>query len=363
MGRRSGTETAFAILRAFVQRRRRRQAELAGDLGLTVAGLRKHLLTMRELMPLDDRREHPDVFWEVPRSWHPAGLLLDGADVARLVRVLSRAPRTKERDRLIERVVRSEPRAAPSPNVRADALAPEEEAVLDVVEDSLRMQLPLRMRYFSATRGDDGWRHVSVARVKPGPPARFIAYCHRANELRWFRVGNIGAGTLDRELRYRAVAGDLVDAFERESVNSYRANAAAMNAETPSCVAFVVRAPEARWCARNLPTGATCETLRDGSIRVTASALGLVPLARFVVGLGDAATCESEDLKRMVRQIARCVLGRRRRGRAIGWANVQREVSSVKVSRCVARNCYVRQQVSQGTEMLFGGAMIGCTSR
>src|SRR4051794_33602364 len=76
MGRRSGVETIIGILHAFVDRRRWRQAELARRVGITVPALRKHLLELSRLIPLDAEVDHPDVFWQLPRDWHPAGAIV-----------------------------------------------------------------------------------------------------------------------------------------------------------------------------------------------------------------------------------------------------------------------------------------------
>src|SRR4051812_42452251 len=101
MGRRSSAETIVDILSAFVERHRWRQAELARHVGITSPALRKHLLELSALAPLTSTAAHPDVFWERPRDWHPAGAIVKGTDVAALVRLLGRTPRCKERSRMM----------------------------------------------------------------------------------------------------------------------------------------------------------------------------------------------------------------------------------------------------------------------
>jgi predicted DNA-binding transcriptional regulator YafY len=297
MGRRSGAETVIGILSAFVERKRWRQADLARRLEMTVPSLRRHLVEMHALVPLVDVREAPDVFWSVPREWNPSGVAFDAADAAALVRLLCRVPRSRERDRLVARIARGDARLTPSPSVGAGDLSREEETFLGVVEDAATKRIALHMKYFTASRVVLEWRHVSVARLLPGPPARFIAKCHRSDTLKSFRVDGISMANLDRDEKFRDGDTNEVARIERESVDGYAGG-------KKGICSFVVRSPEAHWVGRNLMKGMRAESLDDGSIRVTASARGLQPIARFVVGLGGAARAEGDELAALVRELA-----------------------------------------------------------
>jgi hypothetical protein len=68
-----------------------------------------------------------------------------------------------------------------------------------------------------------------------------------------------------------------------------------------------VRNPEARWVKKNLLAGMTFERAGDG-IRVTVHTSALHRLARFVVGLGAAATPETPALAREVAALAQGAL-------------------------------------------------------
>ena len=62
---------------------------------------------------------------------------------------------------------------------------------------------------------------------------------------------------------------------------------------------------------RNLPDGMRVDVVEDGVTRVIASAAGLPAVARFVVGLGAAATSETPALAAAVRALAMGALGAR----------------------------------------------------
>jgi hypothetical protein len=70
----------------------------------------------------------------------------------------------------------------------------------------------------------------------------------------------------------------------------------------------------------NLPGPMTCEDTPAG-IRVSAETSGLLRLARFVVGLGDAARAETTELARVVRELAEGALGASLRGTAKARVN------------------------------------------
>ncbi len=302
MGRRSGVQTTIDILHAFIERRRWRQAELARRIGITVPALRKHLLELSRLLPLDSTEDRPDVFWHLPRDWHPAGVILKGPEVAALVRLLGRSPRSADRNRVIAMLLQRDARLPDTSRVHPPALSIEESEFLPLVEDAVAKRQPLRMKYLSVRRGEADWRVASVARVMPGPPSRFLAVCHRSGELRAFRVGDIQAAHLDPNESFVEADFAEVERRARESVDGW------FN-DKEGLLVFTVRSDAARWVARNLPEGMRAEPSTDGSIRVVASASGLAAVARYVVGLGASANCNTPELERAVHALAKGALG------------------------------------------------------
>ncbi len=186
--------------------------------------------------------------------------------------------------------------------VHPPALSIEESEFLPLVEDAVAKRQPLRMKYLSVRRGEADWRVASVARVMPGPPSRFLAVCHRSGELRAFRVGDIQAAHLDSNERFLESDSAEVERRARKSVDGWFNN-------KEGTVVFTVQADAARWVVRNLPEGMNAEPSGDGSLRVIASASGLEVVARFVVGLGASANCETPELERAVHALARGALG------------------------------------------------------
>lgn len=302
MGKRSGTETVLGILDAFGTRKRWRQAALAKHLGVEPPALRRHMTEIARLFPLTSVKDHPDVFWEMAPSWHPAGILLRREDAAALVRVLARSPRGHERELLLKRLLERQPKVPSPSRIEVARLSVEEDELLSIVEDAATKRIVLKMKYFSQRSGDSRERHASIARVLPGPPSRFLAVCHRSEELRYFRVSNLARATLDASEVFREANEREVEKRLRESVDGWFEPAEGE-------VSFVVRSPDSRWVGRNLVSGMRAESLEDGGIRVIASGSGLARAARFVVGLGAAAQCESAALGEAVRVLAMGALG------------------------------------------------------
>lgn len=297
MGRRSGVETVVELFGAFVDRKRWRQAELARRLEMTVPALRKHLTLLTKHIPLTSTTEHPDVFWQVSPEWRAEGLVLRGTDGAAILRLLARAPRSTERDRLLSLLLQKDSRLASPARVQPAELGADEERFLSVVEDAASKLTPLKMKYSSAHRGGTEWRVVSVARIMPSPPSRFLAVCHRAGKLRAFRVSGIHAAHLHAEEPFReADAGELARRLAK--------NVGGFYGDGEGEESFVVRGDVVRWVSQNLPPGVSGEMLGDGSFRAKASAAGLPVVARFVVGLGEHAQCETPALAAAVRELA-----------------------------------------------------------
>jgi len=304
MSRRAPTETVAGIIGAFMQRPTWSQADLAKRLEMSVPALRKRLEEVARWLRLDREEDHPHVYWSVPKDFFPGGVLVKREEVPELLRLLARLPKSRSRDRLIGAVVDRLPHAAASTvPIEAPALSPREEQHLSVVEDSAKKRVALRFRYFTASRGAEGLRWASVERVFPGPPARFVAMCHRASVLKWFRVDNVTEAALDGNEAFRPAKSEAVDAFLAESLDGFHEGGAAQT------LVFIVREPEARWVARNLMPGMRAEDRNQG-IRVTVHTTAVGRVARYVVSLGAAAECETLALAESVEILARGALSR-----------------------------------------------------
>lgn len=291
-------------MQAFLEQRTWKQADLARRLEISTGALRKRLDEMAASgFPLARETDHPHVYWSVPKDWFPGGLLVKREEVPELLRLLGRLSKSKARDKLLEAFLDRIPQPAPTAHVVAPAVSAREEQHLAVVEDAARTRTPLRFRYFTASRGVEGQRWASVHRVFPGPPARFVATCHRSDGLKWFRIDNVSDATLDPAQGYRVAREEDVGAFIVESLDGYR------DETKPATLAFFVRDPEARWVARNLMPGMKAED-EKGGIRVTVRTSALTVVARYVAQLGEAADPETAALAEKVAEIARGALAR-----------------------------------------------------
>ena len=302
MGQRSNTETIVAILKAFLDQRTWKQADLARRVGVQPATIHKRL---EELLangiPLESEKEHPHVFWSVPRSWYPGGVLFTGEQITQMFRQLSRLPKSKARNQLIETLLEFLPtRQAAGAVVPAETTA-REELHLPVLEDSANQKIALKFSYFTANRGSEGTRHASVHRVLLGPPARFVATCHRTGALKWFRVENVSDAKLDSREAFREADAKTVHAHLRASLDGFHED------RPPEKHVFFVSDPDARWVARNLIEEMRSEEV-PGGIRVTLETSALTRLARFVVGLGAAAKPLTPALEAAVSGLAKGAL-------------------------------------------------------
>jgi predicted DNA-binding transcriptional regulator YafY len=307
MGQRSNTETVVAVLQAFLQKRSWKQAELARHVDVTVAALRKHLNELfASGFPLEREDDHPHVWWSVPKGWFPGAVLFDSESVPELLRQLSRLPRSAARDRLIRRILAAAPRQPTTPPGAPTVLTREstesEESYLPIAEDAATRRICLAFNYFTVSRGTVEWRRASVQRVVIGPPARFIAVCHRDGALKWFRLDNVLGARLDDTVPHQAAEPAQVEALLKESVDGFHQGGAV------EC-SFFVRAPESRWVERNLP-GSLSMTVEvvSGGLRFSTTTAGVLRLARHVVGLGAAARAETPELALLVAELARGAL-------------------------------------------------------
>jgi predicted DNA-binding transcriptional regulator YafY len=304
MGRRNHAETLIAIVDAFHGQRTWDQAALARKLGVETRTIRAQLdiLIATKHFPLERSTDGGHVYWSLPRRWVPGGVSIAAADVGPLARLLARAPKSAFRDRILAMLLAcAPPRAAPALAPDTIAAPPRtdwEDRMLEPAEASAARRVPLRVRYYTASRGEETERCLSVQRIETGPHARLIAYCHSAKELRTFRVDRIRAAVLDDGVPFVRVDEEEVARYAAESVDGFHGPG-----NLPVRSRFAVRDPDARWVEHNL-----LEPMRaarvEGGIEVTVETAALDVVARFVVGLGRAATATTPELRERVQALA-----------------------------------------------------------
>ncbi|HEX7601168.1 MAG TPA: WYL domain-containing transcriptional regulator [Polyangiaceae bacterium] len=302
MGQRSNTETIVAILKAFLDKRTWKQADLARHVGVQAATIHKRLEELRfNGIPLESEKDHPHVFWSVPKSWYPGGVLFTGEQITQMFRQLSRQPKSKARNLLIETLLKYLPSREAAVAVMPAETTAREELHLPAIEDSANQKVALKFSYFTANRGSEGTRYASVHRVLLGPPARFVATCHRTGGLKWFRVENVSDAKLDTHEAFRDAEPKTVDAHLRASLDGFHEGG------PPQKHVFFVSNPDARWVARNLMEEMHAEEV-PGGIHVTLETSAPKRLARFVVSLGAAAKPLTPALEAEVSALAKGAL-------------------------------------------------------
>lgn len=301
------------ILRALLEQRTWRQDELARHLDLTARTIRERLEEMGASgFRLERQEEPPYVYWSVPPDWLPGAVTLNAAQVSGALKLLVRVPKSEPRDELLRLLTGALPvGAGRAPTIDGAVSAPattaREEAILSAVLDARWRRQSLRILYGSTHAEEPSWRHISVQQVRPGPPVRIAAWCHRRDALRWFRGDRIAEALPDARIPWRDVPTEEVREFVARSPHGFVGDAIAR------CV-FAVRNPEARWVRANLPDPAAgrydvADTAEGIRVTVTAS---VDQIARYVVGLGAAARAETPEL---AAEVARLALGALRNGR------------------------------------------------
>ncbi|HQF22708.1 MAG TPA: hypothetical protein PL065_04575, partial [Polyangiaceae bacterium] len=219
MGQGSAAETVAAIFLAFVEQRTWRQAELAQRIGVSVPWLRRRLLSLQTAgMPLERDDETPQVYWSVPRGWFPGGIVLTGEQVVDLLPIVLRAPKSKRQQRVLRLLAGSGLDVSSQQTVVAGTLTALEDSVLGVLEQGAATKTVTRLRYQSHSDAVAHWRHVSVQRVMVGQPVRFVGLCHKATQLRWYRLDRVSAAELAGQEPWQSVSVEVLDKFISESV-------------------------------------------------------------------------------------------------------------------------------------------------
>lgn len=302
MAKKSAIEIVSGILLAFMEERTWTQAGLARHLGLDSQTVRKHLERMpAEGIPLEQEYDHPHVYWSVPSGWVPGGVVLAQGEAQDLLRLLVRQPRTRSRDAFLRRLVAAAPTAGALAGLESTVVSgpadPDVERLQAVVEDAMARKVAVRLRYCSTRAGVLESRHVSLVREVVRERPSFIARCHRDDLLKWWRFDRAADAILDPDEPFRPTPDAEVEAFLAGSIGGFHSGAA------PIRCALRIRSPESRWVQNNLPCPMRLTREPDG-IRLELETSGLQTLARWVVGLGAAATAETAELQDAVRALA-----------------------------------------------------------
>jgi predicted DNA-binding transcriptional regulator YafY len=297
MGRRSSTETLARIVIAFLDQGTWKQADLARRCDVSTKALRARLdeLTLAG-MPIEYELDHPHAYWSVPPTWFPGGAVLKAADASLIARLLARLPTSQER----QRAMRSVLAGAAASTLGNESEEGSRAGILSALEDAARARHAVEVRYTSPQRGYVEPRDLSVQRIVYGARLRFIGHCHRSERLKWYRVDRVETVAPRPERPFHAADPGDVDAIIAESFAGYRSDTAV------DC-AFFVRLPESRWVIHNLPEPMAVAHHENG-VRITTRTAGLDLLARYVVGLGEAARAETPELRARVISLAQASL-------------------------------------------------------
>ena len=306
MGRRSSTESIARLFAAFLRQRTWSQAALARELEIGAPALRKRLDELAANgVPLEAESDPPQVYWSVPANWFPDSVAFSRKEIPDLLHVLRHAPRSKRRDKLLRVVFETQRDRSALVATESAIVTPDtsdaEESFLPIIEDAIAQRRPVRMRFYSTERGVVETRHASVHRVDVGPPTRLVATCHRADQLKWFRVDNIVEVFVDPEVPFARIDDESIRRFCADSIDGFRSD------NEPEEHVFFVREPEARWVTKNLLQPMKAQPA-EGGVIVTVMTAGAMRVARFVVGLGSAARVDTIHLGRLVEELARGAL-------------------------------------------------------
>lgn len=300
MGRKGGTETISAVLLAFLAERVWKQSELARRVGVERKTLVSVLTSLQQgHVPLEREVEHPHVYWSVPSAWFPGAVAFQGDEIADLIRLLQRSPKSKRRDRLVHAIAESATGlrlAVDSGAVVTRPLRPEDEEHLLVLEDSADKHVTVHAHYYTLWRNVLGWRDISVQRVYVDR-GRFLGVCHRSDKLKWFRLDGVLSVRMDATQPFRTASAEAVQKKEEESLDGFHSG------DPPTRCVFRVRLPEARWFRKQLDAPFEVEENEDELV-FTVTTSGVIALARAVVGLGGAASVQTEELGKLVAELA-----------------------------------------------------------
>jgi len=309
MGQNNRYKSLAKVIQAFVDKNTWSQADLARKVGIGTPALRKLLVELEQSgMKLHQDSEPPQAYWSVEKTWFPGGILLADADYPTLLRAVFELPETRARHSLLGKLLGRNASPGAADRVSSRESSDGEDLYYDVVQEALLKSQALKIRYLSQSRGSEGWRLVSPQKLVAQPHPRLLAWCHQAHELRWFRLDNVLQASISATEKFIVAVASLISRVLNESVDGFHAP----KSEGTKQLAFSVRYPEANWVKKNLLSsmrvderGSTAEVLR-----IACGSGGGPVVARFVVGLGEAARAEGPVLTALVMMLAEGALGR-----------------------------------------------------
>lgn len=287
---------------AFLRQPTWRQPDLAREVDVGVDALKKRLNEMTLAgVNLQREEETPtEIYWSVPKGWFPGGVFLADQEERLLLYAIANHPSGPTQDRILTALARS--RALDEATVermRSVVVMPpsSNEEILHLLFEAASSQRVVHVDHYSSKRGQLRPRRLSVHRVLPGARPRCLATCHETEALKWFRVDSMSNPRVDEATDFLTATAEEVGSVLRGTVDGFYEDGREQE------LSFLIREDDASWVRRNLPTGMRAEDGPEGlRVRVTTAAVRSV--ARFVVGLGGAATPETPVLAESVRQIA-----------------------------------------------------------
>lgn len=226
--------------------------------------------------------------WSIPEGWRSASVQFSPLELAELLRLLVRSPRSKARDRLLAKLTR---RMRQEPWIAPLGIDPRDEH-RRTLERAARSQTVVELLYFSREACVAGPRLVSVQDSPAPDRSECWGVSHKANTA------------------VHILLDCVLDVRERPD-RSYLPAAEVPRAPGPIPkvrVAFEVPQAKARQLLAGVPPGLS---LHHGGqvIRVEGAVAALTPVALLVLTLGAGVVIGTPELRGMVDALARIAIG------------------------------------------------------
>lgn len=226
--------------------------------------------------------------WSIPEGWRSASVQFSPLELAELLRLLVRSPRSKARDRLLAKLTR---RMRQDPWVAPLGIDPRDEHRL-ALERAARSQTVVEILYFSRETYVAESRLVSVQDSPLPDRTACWGVTHPYNTA------------------VRVLLDCVLDVRERPD-RSYLLQAQSPSAPEPIPkvrVAFDVPQAKARQLLAGLPPGLSLQHVGK-AIRVEGAVEALTPVALLVLALGAGVVIETPELRGLVDALARIAIG------------------------------------------------------